>query len=217
MANVHSIQMQGYTTLKCGCITVFIIATLVFVAKMVLLVARYSIQRVTCVLNNTMGVADHTSQVYDSLPDPIHVGYIFTVIMYAFISFLRLTEYIVLGISILKFLVDNKELVKKYMCTYKDNKGKVTMFVCKWSVVLCPYIFLGIAVPTFGVLQELEYDEKVAPCYDHTEAIYLAYSAVNYLRYFCAFSVRMALIITTVIREIWEEKGETREPTTKWT
>ena len=44
-------------------------------------------------------------------------------------------------------------------------------------------------------------------CYEHTEAIYLAYSAINYLRYFCAFSVRMALIISTVIiREIWEDK-----------
>ena len=44
-------------------------------------------------------------------------------------------------------------------------------------------------------------------CYEHTEAIYLAYSTINYLRYFCAFSVRMALIISTVIiREIWEVK-----------
>ncbi len=201
--------MQGYTTLKYGCFTVFIITTLVFVAKLVLLVARYSIQRVTCVLNNTMGIADHAQQVYNSLRDPIDVGYIFTVVMYAILSFLRLAEYLMLGISTWNFLVGNKKLVIKYVRTYKENKGKVTRFVCKWSIVLCLYLLLGIAVPTFGVLQELKYDKKVSVCYDHTEAIYLAYSAVNYLRYFCAFSVRMTLIITTVIiREIWEEKGE---------
>lgn len=89
---------------------------------------------------------------------------------------------------------------------------KLIKFLLAWLVVLCPYLLLGIAVPTFGVLQELEYDDKMAPCYDHIGPIYIAYSAVNYLRYLCAFSVRMALIITTlIIRQIWKDKEKTLE------
>lgn len=207
--------MEHYTPLKCGCIIVICIAGLIFLAKMALLMARYSIQRVTCVLNKTMNVDDHTPQIYHSLPDPIQTGYVFTVVMYAFLSVLRIAEYVVLGKAILIFLVANKEVVKTYMCTYKENTGKVTKFVFKWLFLLGFYPFLGAAVPTFGIIQELEYDKKVSICYNHNEAIYLAYSAVDYLRYFCAFSVRMVLMITTVIiREIWKKAQRELESTT---
>ena len=176
---------------------------------MTLLTTHYSIQRVTCILNETTDVDNHTHVGYIPLPVPFRMGYIFTIVIYAFLSVLRLTEYIVLGIATLKFLVADKELVKTYVHTFKKNKGKVTKFTLAWSVLLCPCLLLAIVIPTFGVIQELEYDKKVAPCHNSIEAVYVAYSAVNYLRYLCAFSVRMALIITTVIiREIWEEEAK---------
>ena len=208
------LQMQEYTKLKCGCIIVVCIAILISIFKMVLLMARYSIKRVTCILNKTVDVDGNILQIYHSLPDPIHVEYVFTVVMYAIVSILRLAEYVVLATAIWNFL-SNKEFVRTYVHTYKKNRGKVTKFVFKWLIVLCPYLLLGITVPIFGILQELEYDKKVSLCHTHTEAVYLAYSAVNFLRYFCAFSVRMALIITTVvIREIWKVEEKELESTT---
>ena len=100
------------------------------------------------------------------------------------------------------------------MRTYKENKRKVIKFTLARVVVLFLYLLLGIAVPTFSILQELEYDDKMAPCYDHIGPVYIAYSAVNYLRYLCAFSVRMGLIVTiAIIREIWGEKEQRLDST----
>ena len=197
--------MQDKTKLKNGCIAVFTIIILIFVAKTMSLVARYSLKRNSC--NKTMKADNEIPQGYHSNPDKLQMGYTFTVVMYALINVLRIVEYAVLGTATWKFLILDKKLVELYLCILKQNKGKVARFTLGWFVLLCPNLLLGIAVPTFGILQELEYDDKMAPCYDHIGPVYIAYSAVNYLRYFCAFSVRIAFIITTaIIREIWEKQ-----------
>ena len=71
-------------------------------------------QMVTCILNVTTTVDDDTLFTYNSLPDKLQMGYIFTVVIYAL---LRIVEYVVLGAATLKF-VAKKELISEDIHAY---------------------------------------------------------------------------------------------------
>lgn len=187
-----------YVKLLCACMIVFLVIIVIVAAKMGLLIARYSVQGEICELNET------TQDGRNSLPDNFRTGYIFTVVMWAIINLLRVIEYVVLGIATLNFIYTYPRSVQIYLDTLKKNLGKVIKFTLELFVLLGPYLLLVIAVPSFNIVKELEY-EKMLPCYNQNLE-YFSYTAVNYLRYLCAFSVRVAFVITTVIiREIWRE------------
>jgi hypothetical protein len=151
-----------------------------------------------------MTVEDHIMKVYNDHPllEDIDIGYAFTVIMYIITTLLRISEFVILGIEVMKFAATDKQ----YLSTYKVKQ--VIKLSRKLLAVLIPYVLIAFAVPAVAIRQELEYDKEVAPCYNHTEAIYIAHSCMHYLCFFCTLSVRIALVIATVlVREIWK-KGE---------
>ena len=188
-----------YVKLICACIIVFLMIFVIVAAKKGLLIARYSVQIEICELNET--AQDGRNSLLDN---NFRTGYIFTVVMWAIINFLRVIEYVVLGIATLNFIYTYPRSVQIYLDTLKKNSGKVITFILELCVLLGPYLLLVIAVPTFNIVKELEYEEMF-PCYNQNLE-YFSYTAVNYLQYLCAFSVRVAFVVTTVIiREIWRE------------
>ena len=197
---VHCMTEEALThvKLKCACMIMFFIIIVIVTAKMGLLIARYSNLGEICELNKTI------QDGLNSLPDHFRVGYIFTAVMWAIINLLRVIEYVVLGIATLHFIYTYPRSVQIYLDTLNNKRGKVIKFTLGLLVLLGPYLLLVIGVPTFNILKELEY-EKMSPCYNRNVE-YFTYTAVNYLRYLCAFSVRVAFVLTTVIiREIWRE------------
>lgn len=180
------------------CLIVIVPVLLIVALAAGLLIAHFVIQREMClILNNSQ--KNNSSQL----------GYGFTIAMWTCIYILEMIEYLILGQATFKFLC-NADLLNDYKETLRNcciplnvKWRAVCKFICISSLLLTPYLILVIAVPSLNILKELEY-KKVSRCYNNDRNEYFVYTAVNYLRYLCAFIVRVAFVITTlVIREKW--------------
>ena len=159
---------------------VFGAVLVVFLLKGVLLIARYA-TTASCSQNHSNHSTEAETEVRDI--------YVLTVIVYSILSILRILEYYLLGIQFYSFL-------------FKQNTVKLNDFFKKptkdfWYLLSLslPYLLFGCSIPAIGVYQELE----SAACF-----VYVAYSVVNFLRYFLAYLVRIAMIYTVLsLRKTW--------------
>ncbi len=168
---------------------VFGVVLLVFTAKLVLLTSRYAqtAERMVC-YNSSNGV---------EVTPAAGKEYIFTVIMYAVLSLLRLLEYVIIGRSFFIFCM-------------KQNVVRLSEFLTKnpkmffMSILFLPYLFLGISIPTVGVYQEIELSKRLFNCNGYRHIIYYVYSLMDILRYIIAYTVRMMVFFTVLaLKKYW--------------
>ena len=177
-----------------------------------LLITRY-VDRVrvkTCLQDSV------TSMSNESLPTPtasstvatdnIDEEYIFTIVIYSFLSMLRVLEYSLLSYGLIKFVYTCDRAVLDRLSELLNPKSK--QIILKWTIfwfcILIPYLLLGmIVIPVLGMTQEIMHANKIA-CYKHSMTVFIAYSSVNAVRYIWDFIVRLSMIFTTlVVRKVW--------------
>ncbi len=162
---------------------------LVFVLKFALLMGRYGITASgkTCEKINDNETIAVTSTVSHE--------YIFTVVVYGILSILRILEYVLLGKQFYYFLFKQKLIDET---TFFTKHSQRFCYIPVLFIVLLPYFLLGVIIPSLGIYQEIRHSERVAGCYRHYHEIYITYSVINFLRYMCAYTVRVVMIFTTL-------------------
>ena len=168
---------------------------LVFILKLVFLITRYGItaSSVTCEQSD--------SNLTTAVKAKVNHEYIFTVIMYAILSVLRIVEYVLLGKQFRSFFFEQTEIDP---CTFFTKHSKRFCYLLLFFIVLLPYFFLGFAIPALGIHQEIEHTERLEKCYRHYHEIFITYRAINFLRYASAFAVRIGMIYTALfIDKLW--------------
>lgn len=171
--------------------TVFGTVLVVFILKGVLLVTRYGITAAgkkcehNATGNNTVTVVSEVSHEY-----------IFTTLVYGIASVLRCVEYFLLGRQFYFFLFIQKDINVTEFFTKHSNRFWYLLLI---SLVLLPYLFLGVIIPSLGIYQEMELTNRLEKCYRHYHEIYITYCIVNVFRYLSAYSVRFMMIFTTLV------------------
>lgn len=170
---------------------------IVFILKFALLMGRYGITAAGTMCEQSIFNGSQTINVTFKVSHE----YIFTVIMYGIVSVLRLVEYCILAQKFYNFLfcqdeIDPSEFFKKHPRRFR--------YVLLFFSILLPYLLLGFIVPGLGIYQEIEYSERLANCYRHYYEVYVAYCAINTLRFISAYLVRLMMIfITLTLSKYW--------------
>ena len=165
----------------------------VFFLKGTLLIARYAIipsarrcKDIDDAINGSTTISSNVTHEY-----------IFTVIVYGILSILRFLEYVILGKQFHHFLF--KQEVIKSPTGFFTKHSKRYFYLLLIIIILIPYFLLGIAIPSIGIYQELELSQQVMACSRHYAGVYIVYSAINYLRYVTAYTVRIMMLFTTLV------------------
>ena len=177
---------------------------MVFVLRGVLLMIRYGITAgggLKCEQNAT----DNKSMAAVS---GISDGYKFTTVVLGILSMLHIFEYLVLGWQFYHFLfkqdiIDTREFYTKHSKRY--------WYLLVFSVILLPYLFLGLSVPSYGMHQEIKaINSRV--CYWKYHYIFVLYNALDIFHYLIAYSVRFMIIFTTLsLSKYWFPDHTTQE------
>ena len=191
------------------------LAIATFFAKMVLLITRYAarIKVTSCDKypvepNDTSGSgATPTTTSLNDEDSPLDTSYAFTVVVYALLNILRVVEYILLSYGLVKFTrkcSSETQIAERLHNIVSKKKRKKFLQVVQICIVMIPYFLLGIvAIPTVGIVQEILHMKRVA-CDKDSGNVFLAYCSVNVLRYGWDFSVRVGMIVTTlVVGKVW--------------
>lgn len=171
--------------------------TLIFIFKGVLLLARYGM----AVSASTCRSQGHNG-TNGSSKDSISEEYVFTITMYGIVSLLRILEYLLLGKQFYVFLFQQSAVDP--FAFFSNHSEKVYMAL--FSIILLPHLLLGFVVPALGIYQELVHTEEITECtqQQHYYQVYMAYCAVNLLRYLSAYSVRIIMILTALsLSKVW--------------
>ena len=134
--------------------------------------------------------------------------FLLTTILYGIASVLRFLEYVVLGKQFYSFLFKQNVVNTSRIFTGHFNH-------CLCPVLfffIMPYFLLGLTIPAFGMYQEIQHSQQVTKYY-YEDKVYITYSAINLLRYICAFTVRVLMILSTLaIRKDWKDAEDPQEP-----
>ena len=136
--------------------------------------------------------------------------YIFTTVVYGVLSVLRIVEYLLLGQQFYYFLFKQKVI---NAADFYTKHSKRYWYLLGFSIILLPYLLLGLIIPSLGIYQELELTNRLEKCYRHYHELYITYCAINIFRYLSAYSVRFMMIFTTLaISKYWfpEHSGPPR-------
>ena len=180
-------SVQRYKNAKlCVAISVLIVIELLMVIRGGLLVARYANPGLLCTheSNNTNSKKEKFESTFKI---------IVTVFYYMILASLRIIEYLVLGISLIRFVSSMD--INCHCCT-----------TVKAALYIIPALILGIITVGFGIQMELAYTHGDTQCYKHwTESwIYIAYCISNIIRYVLAYSVRVIMLTATFrIQDKW--------------
>ena len=120
--------------------------------------------------------------------------HVVTPIYYSVLAFIRIAEYLVLGVSITRYIRANS--ISYPSCT-----------IINWLLLMCPALILGLITTGFGLAMEVAYNQGNTQCYPHddSEWYYIVYCCFNFFRYIFAYSVRVSMLTATCrIREIWK-------------
>ena len=170
----------------------------VFVLKGFLLISRYGITASGRQCEQSEN--GHNNQTV-AVKAKVSHEYIFTTIVYAILSVMRILEYLFLAIQFYTFLFRQNEI--DYDILFKKH-SKRFLYLPLFSIILLPYFFLGVVIPALGIYQEIELAERLAICYRHYHEIYITYSVINFLRYMSAYTVRVMMIfIGLSLNKIW--------------
>ncbi len=169
---------------------------IVFSLRGLLLITRYGITGW-----NKCDFNDKSSNSTNSEADVRH-DFIFTTVVYAILSVLRLLEFILLGKQFYHFFFKQKDTESRVF--FRAN-SKRCYYLPVILLLLGPYILLGFAIPGLGILQEIKYSEsRSLECSRHYSEIYITYCAFNFLRYLSAYIVRALMIYATFyLSKIW--------------
>ena len=161
---------------------------LLFILKGVLLVGRYGLASVglRCEIN-----ADNESS---TISEVRHEA-IFTTIVYALMSVLRILEYVILGKQFYFFLFRQGTI---NVAEFFTKHSRRFFYLLMFSVILLPYFLLAFAIPALGVYQEIQYSEHVETCYQHYYEFYVTYCVIDVLRYFLAYSIRFLMMFAAI-------------------
>lgn len=161
---------------------------ILLVLKGVLLVGRYGLASVglRCEIN--------ASNKSTTVSEVSHEA-IFTTIVYALISVLRILEYVILGKQFYFFLFRQDTInVVEFFTKHSRRFYYLLMF----SVILLPYFILVFAIPALGAYQEIQYSEHVEACYEHYYQFYVTYCAIDVLSYLLAYSIRLLMMFAAI-------------------
>ncbi len=178
--------------IKCLICIVFGTVLCVFILKGALLMARYGI---------TVSTTGCDNQDHNETNATVSDEYIFTVIVYGIVSLLRILEYWLLARQFYFFLFQQNEIKPGVFFKIHPRRH---CYVTLFSIFLLPYFLLGFVIPAFGIYQEVEHAEGVAPCYQHYYEIYVSYCVVNFFRYMLAYAVRIIMFFTSLsLSKLW--------------
>ena len=182
----------------------------VFSLRGLLLITRYGITGW-----NKCNFNDKSSNSTNSEADIRH-DFIFTTVVYAILSVLRLLEFILLGKQFYHFFFEQKDTDSRVF--FRAN-SKRFYYLPVILLILAPYILLGFAIPGLGIFQEIKYSEsRSLECSRHYHEIYITYCAFNFLRYLSAYIVRALMIYATLyLSKIWPLDDSPCERTVKQT
>ncbi len=174
--------------------TVFGAVLIIFFLKGALLIGRYGITASS--MQCEQGV-DHNQTI--AAETEVSHEYIFTVIVYAILSVMRILEYVLLAKQFHFFLFQQRVIDPS---AFFQKHSKRFFYLLLFSVILLPYFLLGFAIPALGIYQEIEHSER--QCYRHYHEIYITYCVINFLRYISAYTVRIMMIYTALsLNKIW--------------
>ncbi len=158
----------------------------VFILRGLLLTARYGITgwNKCDFINSTNSEAD------------IRHDFIFTTVVYAILSVLRLLEFILLGKQFYYFFFEQDDTHSSVFLI--RIKSKRFCYLTGTLLILAPYILLMFAIPGLGIFGEIEYSERSLECSQYYREIFIIYCALDFLRYLLAYNVRALMIYTTL-------------------
>ena len=185
--------------------TLFGVVLTVFTLKGVFLMSRYGITA-----NGRRCEQNATDNQTVAVVSTVDHEYIFTTVVYGVLSVLRFVEYLLLGQQIYYFLFKQKVI---NAADFYTKHSKRYWYLLGFSIILLPYLLLGLIIPSLGIYQELELTSRLEKCYRHYHELYITYCAINIFRYLSAYSVRFMMIFTTLaISKYWfpEHSGPPR-------
>ena len=185
--------------------TLFAVVLTVFTLKGVFLMSRYGITA-----NGKRCEQNATDNQTMAVVSTVDHEYIFTTVVYGVASVLRIVEYLLLGQQFYYFLFKQKVI---NVADFYTKHSKRYWYLLGFSIILLPYLLLGLIIPSLGIYQELELTSRLEKCYRHYHELYITYCAINIFRYLTAYSVRFMMIFTTLaISKYWfpEHSGPPR-------
>ena len=164
---------------------------LLFIAiRCILLVTRLILTNLPAFFcSNSSVVTNNQTSVYDIWMVTVY---------YIILEVIRFVEYFVFGIHICKNWSSTRFSKPK-----KNTKERYLLL----TLSVTPGI-LAIFIVIFQIMMEDDHETNYKGCsqYIHVSEIYYAYCALNFLRYFLDFSIRLMMLMTTFhIIEIWND------------
>ena len=177
--------------------TLFVAVLTVFTLKGVFLMSRY--YGITA--NGRRCEQNATDNQTITVVSPVDHEYIFTTVVYGVANVLRCVEYLLLGQQFYYFLFKQKVI---NVADFYTKHSKRYWYLLVVSIILLPYLLLGLIIPSLGIYQELELTSRLEKCYRHHHELFITYCAINIFRYLSAYSVRFMMIFTTLaISKYW--------------
>lgn len=176
---------------------VFGVVLLIFILNAVLLVSRYGLTEHGKACEEE--IADNKSRSTNTSKVGHH--YILTSIIIGINNILQFLEYVMLGKCFYSFLFKQNVVKMEPPVSLFKHCNFYPLLLC----LIIPYFLLGLAIPALGIYKEIKYSQQVANCYRHYYEVYIVYCTVDFLQYICAFTVRMLMMLSTlVIKEFWQ-------------